>query len=410
MKRDLEILMGQRDIDAILVTGSAQHNPAMVYMTGGGHLTRADFIQTRNGDALLFHTSMERDEASNTGLPTKNIDDYDFNSLLKEHNGDALKARVHLYQLMLAELGIQRGRLAIYGKIEIGSVYPVFTALQEAMPEITIVGELNNSVLSQAMSTKGPDEIERIRKMGQITRQVVGRVQEYLVTRTVKDNRLVEADGTTVTIGDVKKKINLWLAELGAENPESTIFAIGRDAGVPHSTGNASDELRLGETIVFDIFPCEAGGGYFYDFTRTWCLGYASDEALKLYNDVRVVFEKVKSELKTGERCSYYQELVCEMFEKQGHPTVRSVPQTSDGYVHSLGHGVGLNVHEYPWLTINRLPEERLVPGAVFTVEPGLYYPDRGMGVRLEDTVWIRPDGEIETLAEYPYDLVLPLG
>jgi Xaa-Pro aminopeptidase len=50
-----------------------------------------------------------------------------------------------------------------------------------------------------------------------------------------------------------------------------------------------------------------------------------------------------------------------------------------------------------------------LVAGVVITVEPGLYYPERGMGVRLEDTVWVRPDGQFEILADYPMDLVLPV-
>ena len=92
------------------------------------------------------------------------------------------------------------------------------------------------------------------------------------------EDMLIGRDGEPVTIGQVKGLINLWLAERGAENPEGTIFAIGRDAAVPHSSGNPSDILRLGQTIVFDIYPCEAGGGYFYDFTRTWCLGYAPDD------------------------------------------------------------------------------------------------------------------------------------
>lgn len=89
---------------------------------------------------------------------------------------------------------------------------------------------------------------------------------------------------------------------------------------------------------------------------------------------------------------------------------MRSAPQTLEGYVHSLGHGVGLNIHEPPWFGDTATPSDLLTPGVVFTVEPGLYYPERGMGIRLEDTVWVRPDGQIEQLAEYPYDLVLPMG
>ena len=96
---------------------------------------------------------------------------------------------------------------------------------------------------------------------------------------------MVKPNGDPLTIRDVKQRINLWLSERGAENPEDTIFAIGRDAGVPHSSGNPMTSLRLGQTIVFDIYPCEAGGGYFYDFTRTWCLGYAPDEVHCIIRD-----------------------------------------------------------------------------------------------------------------------------
>jgi Xaa-Pro aminopeptidase len=97
------------------------------------------------------------------------------------------------------------------------------------------------------------------------------------------------------------------------------------------------------------------------------------------------------------------------LFEAQGHKTLRQDSQITSGYVHSLGHGLGLNVHERPWFGIGSGPEDKLAPGSVVTIEPGLYYPEKGMGCRLEDTVWVRPDGEMEILAEYPYDLVLPM-
>ena len=130
------------------------------------------------------------------------------------------------------------------------------------------------SLFMKAMETKDAVEVKRIRKMGTVTTEVVRRTAEYLTSREIRpDEVLLKEDGTPLTIGDVKARINLWIAELGGENPEGTIFAIGRDVGVPHSAGTPSDLLRLGQTIVFDIYPCEAGGGYFYDFTRTWSLG-----------------------------------------------------------------------------------------------------------------------------------------
>jgi Xaa-Pro aminopeptidase len=261
------------------------------------------------------------------------------------------------------------------------------------------------------METKDAFEVERIRKMGAVTTGVVRRIADYLTNREVRaDEVLLKEDATPLTIRDVKSKINLWIAELGAENPEGTIFAIGRDAGVPHSVGNPDDLLRLGQTIVFDIYPCEAGGGYFYDFTRTWSLGYATPETQKLYEEVKAVYDHLVNEFDLNAPFKDYQRLTCELFEKHGHPTPLSTPAPVEGYVHSIGHGVGLNIHERPWSHLTASDDNILKPGVVFTSEPGLYYPERGLGVRIEDTYWVRPDGKIEILAEYPYDFVLKMN
>ncbi len=279
------------------------------------------------------------------------------------------------------------------------------------MPELELIGESrDNSLFMQAMETKDESEVAHIRKMGRITTTVVGRVADYLTNCNVRqDEVLLKENGTPLTIGDVKSRIDLWLAELGAENPEGCIFAIGHDAGVPHSTGNPEDLLRLGKTIVFDIYPCEAGSGYFYDFTRTWSLGYATAEAQKLYDEVKGAFDKVTENLDLNASFIDYQRMVCEEFEKNGHNTPLHTAAPTEGYVHSLGHGVGLNIHERPWSGLSADPNNLLRPGVVITCEPGLYYPDQGMGVRIEDTLWVRPDGKIETLVEYPYDFVLKM-
>lgn len=410
MKSDLDRLLKKSDLDAILVTGPAQHNPAMYYFTGGGHMTSAELIKSADQEPVLFYNPMERDEAAATGLPTKNLAEYDFNQLLREAEGDSIKALALRYKKMLTEQGVLSGRLAIYGKVDIGAGFAVFSALQELMPDLEIVGEpARNSMLLEAMATKDQTEIEHMRQMGKITTEVVGRVADFLQAQKAIDGVLVDRQGMALTIGDVKRRINLWLAEQGAENPKGTIFAIGRDAGVPHSSGNSDDQLKLGQTIIFDIFPCEAGGGYFYDFTRTWALGYATDEVQALYEDVFEVYTKVMAELKAGEHFKHYQDRTCELFKAQGHPTIDGDPALQEGYVHSVGHGLGLHVHERPWSGSTASAEDILSPGAVVTIEPGLYYPEKGMGCRLEDTVWVRPDGEMEILAEFPLDLVIPI-
>jgi len=412
MKSDLDRLMLENDIDGLLITGPGQHNPAMVYMTGGAHLTSADLLKPRDMDPILFYSPMERDEAARSGLDARNVMEYPYKEFLKETGGDRVKATAMRYNRMLADAGLETGRVAVYGRTELNAFLAILKALEKLNPELEFIGEPSgDSILLQAMATKDAAEIERIRRVGRITTEVVGLTADFLSGHAARDGVLVKPDGDPLTVGDVKRRIDLWLAERGVETPEGFIFAIGRDAGVPHSSGTDSDPLALGKTIVFDIFPCEKGGGYYFDFSRTWSLGYATDAVEGLYDDVRSTFDAVMGALKTGEPTTRYQEQTCDLFEGLGHRTTRQDPLIQSGYVHSLGHGIGLHVHEAPWFRnqVYATPRDVLRPGSVVTVEPGLYYPDEGMGVRLEDTVAVHPDGRIEVLVEYPLDLVIPV-
>jgi len=313
---------------------------------------------------------------------------------------------------MLADAGLAGGRVAVYGRTEINAFLSILKALETMNPDLELIGEPSgDSILLQAMATKDAGEIERIRRVGQITTEVVGMTAEFLSGHPARGGVLVKANGDALTVGDVKRRIDLWLAERGVETPEGFIFAIGRDSAVPHSSGTDSDPLALGKTIVFDIYPCEKGGGYYFDFSRTWSLGYATDAVEGLYDDVRATFDTVMASLKAGEPTTRYQEQTCDLFEALGHQTTRQDPKIQSGYVHSLGHGIGLHVHEAPWFRnqVYATPRDVLKPGSVVTVEPGLYYPEKEMGVRLEDTVAVHPDGRLEVLVEYPLDLVIPV-
>ena len=240
---------------------------------------------------------------------------------------------------------------------------------------------------------------------------VVAGTEEFLTSHRARGGYLVKKDGTRLTIGDVKRRIRQMLTDENLVDAENgTIFAIGHDAGVPHSRGDARDPLKLGQTIVYDIFPAEPGGGYYFDFTRTWCLGYAPPEVEQAYADVLATFKGVMKALRPGELTRTYQALTCQLLEARGHPTVGSQPATTSGYVHNIAHGVGLHIHEPPSFSDMPGNEQRLEPGMVITIEPGVYYPERGYGVRIEDCVWLNPKNlKFETLANYKKDLVLPV-
>lgn len=409
MHNDIDQLMQNADLDALLIFGPASHNGDMVYFTGIRHISGGYLLKQRGQPAIHFHDPKERDEATATGLATRSHNDFEVHKIYDTGGGDEIKTQIELLRRIFKEYKVS-GRVAVYGKYEIGPGLSILRGLDQALPDVEIVGENRaRSVVMQARMTKSEEEIDRVRRMGQITTSVVGNVANFLTALDVRENLLVDRDGQPVTIGDVKQKINLWLAMRAAENPKGTIFAVGRDAGIPHSAGTDSDPIPVGQPIVFDIYPCESGGGYYYDFTRTWSLGYATDETQAVYDDVLNVYQTVSASILPNTPCSQYQEQTCDLFEAKGHPTVKSSPKTTEGYVHTLGHGLGLDVHEAPVFRGAKDNKDLVLPGNIFTIEPGLYYPERGLGVRIEDTVYINPDGELEILVDFPKDLVLEL-
>ena len=411
MKSDLDAIMQSHNLDAFIVFGNAENNPAMYYLTGGGHVSHATVIKKRGEGAVYFYNDMERDEAAKSGLKLIPYSKYDYNELLKKADGNLLLTSAMRYQQMFEEVGVTGGRVGVYGHYDVSTVFGVLSHLQKLMPGLEFVGEAReDSIFLRAMETKDESEVARIRKMGKITTTVVGKVKEYLTSRDVREDEvLLNEDGSPLSVGDVHAKIRLWVSEQGAELPSGFIFAIGRDAGVPHSAGNPADLMRLGQTIVFDIYPAEAGGGYYYDFTRTWSLGYTTPEAQALFDQVKEIYDTLNENFDLNVAFKDYNKMTCDYFDSKGHQTPMNTKAPIEGYVHSLGHGVGLNIHERPFSGLTAGDDQRLAPGVIITSEPGLYYPEKGMGFRIEDTLWVRPDGVMEKLADYPYDFVLPM-
>lgn len=409
MKQDLDALMRKHEINYLWISGPAQHNPNMVYFTGDCHVTNADLFYIPGQTPILLHGMMEREEAAKTGYRLISYSNYPNQQFLALANNDMAEASALRYKQILEDIGITKGRVMVYGMREFGPFFSLITRLQQLLPELAFVGDRLDLIMVEARATKNSEEIERIRQMGIITISVVQKTRDLLTSHQVVDETLIKSDGRPLTIGDVKARINLWLAEAGVENPEGTIFAIGRDGGIPHSSGTPSDPIKLGQAIVYDIFPCEAGGGYFYDFTRTWCLGYAPDEVLKAYEQVKQVYDTVVSELEVGVNPARYQARTCELYEAMGHETIRQNPKIEQGYIHSLGHGVGLDVHEKPFTGLENDPTNLLRIGSVMTIEPGLYYPEKGFGIRLEDTWYVKPDRTFAKFVDFPMDLVIPM-
>ncbi len=411
MRTELDRILQEAGIDAIWVNGNLYNNPDMVYMTGIRHVNHADLFKRVGKEPTLFHVvDMEREEAAKSGMTTQAyFSQQPLTAYVKKCDGKEEKAIALRVKEAMAAYGLTEGTVAISGKTALGPFYAVLQALKPMLPNVRFKSFYSDSPFLKARMTKSADEVGQIRKMGQITTSVMRRVQQFLQGCAVKEEIIIHDDGQPVTVRDVKSRINQWLAALGADNPEATIFAIGRDGGIPHNTGNPDDVIMLGKPIVFDIFPCESGGGYFYDMTRTWCLGYAPHTVKDLYDTVLRVHHQIIDALKPKTLFTDYQRMACDLFAKERHTTLAEDKTTRKGYLHSIGHGLGLAVHEKPFSGATADLDDILKPGVVFTIEPGLYYPEEGMGMRIEDTIYLNEENGFEILADYPYDLVIPM-
>ncbi|MEM5773745.1 MAG: M24 family metallopeptidase [Anaerolineaceae bacterium] len=407
MKSDIPVLMQEHEIDAIWVTGAGYNNPAMVYLTGVMEVGQADLFLLKGKPGVLFHHDMERDGAAKSGYSLRSYGMFPYGPRIKEAEGNTSLAGALRYREMFKETGLTGGRVLVYGQMDAGQGHFALSKLEQFFPDLQFVTDSAHDVLRIARRIKDADEIERIRRMGQVTVDLVGEMADYLTSHRVKDGGLMRGDDEPLTIGHVKRWLRHQLVEREVQE-QGTILSIGRDAGVPHNEGNPLSLIRLGQTIILDAFFQEMGGGYFYDFTRTWCLGYAPDEVMQDHEMVKNVHQKVAGAVRAGTSFSAYQKMACGLFQQQDYPTIQESHCTLEGYVHGLGHGIGVEVHELPAADAN-LPENVLQPGMVITIEPGLYYPDRGYGIRVEDSYEILPDGTARRMAEYPWDLVLPI-
>lgn len=401
--------MAERDLDAIVVEGPdglGSANPDFNYFVGGEHLTGI-VIKKRGEPTMLVHSPWERVQAEATGLALVPTDRWNLREI-EEATPDRFHAIVEARRRMFSDLGIG-GRVGFYGTVHAGEHFALLTALAQQLPGLEIVAEFEKDIISTARLTKDPEEVEKMRRVGRKTCAVVQAVVDFIRSGRASGDTLVDAGGAPITIGQVKQLIGRELAGQGLEAPGGTIFAQGRDAGLPHASGEESAPLKLGQAIVFDIYPREQGGGYHHDMTRTFAIGYAPPELQEVYDTVRGAFEHVVSELEVGAPTKAYQNLTCAFFEARGHETIGSKYPIDEGYIHSLGHGIGLEIHEDFGFPSLKDRGDVMVPGAVFTIEPGLYYPDKGYGVRIEDTYYCTPDGEFESLTPFPKDLVIPL-
>jgi Xaa-Pro aminopeptidase len=214
-----------------------------------------------------------------------------------------------------------------------------------------------------------------------------------MIRRSTAKNGVLHLDGAPLTSGRVRTAMHLFLIERGYTAKE-TIVSCGQETAMPHRQGDGP--LFEDKPIVIDLFPRHDATGYYADMTRTVVRGEPSPEIKEMYDAVSTAQDLGVSLIAAGVRGAAVHNAVVEFFKEQGYES------ETKGFVHSLGHGVGLEIHEDPSLSPSGGPLEA---GNVVTVEPGLYYPGIG-GIRIEDMGAVTAEG-FDRFTKYPRNLIV---
>ncbi len=223
---------------------------------------------------------------------------------------------------------------------------------------------------------KSPEEVQAIREAQALADRVFAQVRP-MIRAGVREL-------------DVALELELGLRRAGAEVGFDVIVASGPRGAMPH--GAASERvIEDGDLVTID-FGARLHG-YHSDMTRTLAVGTPTSEMQRVYGVVLEAEEAAIAAVKPGVRCADLDALARGILERHG---------LGEAFAHSLGHGVGLNIHEAPGL--RKTSEEVLAAGMVITIEPGAYLPGVG-GVRIEDLLLVTEDG-YEVLSLTPKEAV----
>jgi len=250
----------------------------------------------------------------------------------------------------------------------------------------------SSQIFFKSRLIKDSNEINKIKNTMKLTELVLVKIIDKIKYSKVRNNFLY-LDNKILTSQILRSFCQKELASLGLECPDC-IISSGKDSALPHHEGFGP--IKESSPIILDIFPRNIESGYFADITRTVIKGKPSD-ILKDMFQVVLQGQKIGVQLvKAGRNSKTIHNSIKDFFDDSGFPT-DFAKNNPDGFIHSTGHGLGLDIHEPP--RVSSLSEV-LKSNNVITIEPGLYYPKIG-GIRIEDTVVVTEKG-CRNLTSFP--------
>lgn len=284
--------------------------------------------------------------------------------------------------------------------VEVGEDFPsgLMLRLREKKINVQVVDGL--FFPDRAVKTKG--EVEKQRRAQHLNEKGFARAFAILREAEIQSDNSLNWQGNPLTAELLQGEMNAELVRHGAADFNGgPIVGCGAQGADPHERGHGV--LKAHEFIIIDSFPT-GPEGYVGDLTRTVIKGEASDWHHKVYEAVKGAQQTALDMLRPGVNGADVHSAVEQYFIDHGFDTGLDEKGRNYGFFHGTGHSVGLEVHDQHLRTLSRGAID-LKPGHITSVEPGLYYPDKG-GVRIEDIVAISEDGH-DNLTTLPKDLLL---
>lgn len=387
--------MDNQEHQTLLVIGAPQHDAAVYHLSG--FLAPDPVICARvTGKRYLAVSALEYGRAKRQA-PVDQLLSYDelgVMRLARELKSGA-RGQAAAAAELLQSLGAGHSPVAVPPTLDVVYADELRARGIEIVPDAGLFTGLRR--------VKTEPEIASIEETQRAVEDACAHALGILREAGVAEDGTLLWQGHTLTSKTLRFEIDAALLRRNCA-ADNTITAGGAQAADPHEEGHGP--LRAGESIIIDIFPKGRSSRYYADMTRTVVKGEPPAELQQMYDAVLRSQEAALGMIRAGVNGREVHNRVSEILHERGYKTLVH-DQTpgeplGEGFIHGTGHGVGLEIHEPPRIS---LADDELKPGDVVTVEPGVYDPAVG-GVRIEDLVVVTEEGN-RNLTEFPKEFRL---
>jgi len=374
----------------VLIHADTSRSPAMRHEVPLGIPDPFLYVE-RDGRRFVVITAFERErlKAAAPDIEALPPEQFGIDELLRGGT-PPVEATLEVYMRALRELGVTEAVVPARFPLE----------LADHLRTNGVDVRVDRDLFEDRRRSKNETEIAGLRRAQRACEAALDVARRMLRDSEPGGDGVLQLDGSALTSERIKAEMQQVFIAHGAIADEF-IVASGAQGAVGHDMG--SGPISAGVPVVFDLWPRDTETAVYTDMTRTYVVGDVPDEIGEYHRLCKEALERTTAAAKPGVNGRELMQIACDLFAEHGYPTqlTKEPGEVLDsGFFHGLGHGVGLEVHERPRLSV---VGDDLVPGDVITLEPGLYRAGYG-GVRLEDILLVTGDGA-ETVTNYPYDL-----